>query len=436
MPFVLAPLVVVGAALLGLIASMGFSSIMRAIGNALPKINIHITTIDLGAPFLYVAGKIEPLIAHAFKSSWKHIASWIYGHAWTLVNLASPIVHAIGDIVDQVNHHTTTAIPNAVKSAVHAADAHANAVGSATLRDAHAKAAADMVEAKRYADAAIAAAEKLAHSDLATTEHNLAIRITRDEATIAGLVTTVQATIPAEISAAVHAASAGEVAKLNSDKAAINARINTVNDAITTTNQKVASANTAITSANAQIDALHSKLATLAQQEASATGAVKTALQSDMNAVAAELQGAQAAVADNTAAIAAATGTIDQLRTEIDTARGAIGTIDARTTLSAAQDGVLGIAAGASIATAVAAVGAEVANIAECAVTTCSGPNNLSSLLEKELPGILGIAKLAGLGAFIEQAIQDPGGTAAATSAVAGTLESAGMDMVDLIKAL
>lgn len=79
---------------------------------------------------------------------------------------------------------------------------------------------------------------------------------------------------------------------------------------------------------------------------------------------------------------------------------------------------------------------ATVTAVDTCVVTTCPGPRNLEGELRRLLPRLLGLASLAGIGTFIEQAIQDPGRTAAATNAVADTLEAAGMDLVDLIKAL
>lgn len=86
------------------------------------------------------------------------------------------------------------------------------------------------------------------------------------------------------------------------------------------------------------------------------------------------------------------------------------------------------------VAGAVAAIASE---FESCAVTSCDGPNNLSSLLK----GILGFASLAELGVFLDKVISDPAGAeaeyAGVFSGLASGVISSGTDVwADLEKVL
>lgn len=411
MPFALAPLGVSGLALIAFLTALIVTAILVMVIGKLPNVGIPFTSINLRNILNDAAGALEHQILDRFKSGFVHVGNWLYAHGWTLLAFLSPLVSVIGHLVDQVNHHTSTAIPGAVTDAVSKANTYADAAAARAKDQAVAAASADLTEAKNYADAVGQLMQQAAHSELATTEAALARRISSDEAVISQLITAAVVTIPKEITDAVNAARAADQAALANTASNLQTQITGLQSQIDRLSSAVSADESTIATALQSIDTLSKAESVDAQAIATQRGIIAQA-QND--------------IADNVTAI-------DQLRSQLDTARTGIDNITAAQTLTTAQDNVIGIAAGSTIAVAVGALATQVAaitsEIASCMVTTCDGPNSLRNVLPKMLRDLVAVGEFG----FLAEAIKDPIATAQALAPALEAIDAGANDTLDAI---
>jgi hypothetical protein len=175
---------------------------------------------------------------------------------------------------------------------------------------------------------------------------------------------------------------------------------------------------------DAHLGALYNELtgdvSSLEQQIGSAVAAVASTAAAHIAAVESELTGEIAQVGSTAADDVAALG------------RTLGGDIAAVPGLIAGDLTGLEAVLGAAITTAVAAVAVRVATLERCAVTTCSGPNEISGLLNT----LLGVGEFAAVFAFLAQIIRDPAGAEADYAGVIGGLFGTGQTLVDSLLSL
>lgn len=418
MPFVLAPMGAAGAALLAVLCAIALSFLIKAIASQVGNIKLPLgVVIHLGDILANAASSIEQAAVSAGVGLFTHIEQWVYGHAYALYNLADSTVRAIVNVTnhlaaladnvpimigyaEQLATQQVTNLGNAIEADVsqgvtyarlyltaanravwEAASGLAQTVGgnlaaiaSYAVDDAESYTDAAINNLTNYVNQQVTAAEKIASDALAQAQTQIGAAIAGVASTAAANLTSAENTLEGDINAAKAAASS-----------ALSSAETTIGGEITQTAATAASA-------------LASEATTLGGEIAS------TAATAASNLQAAE-QSIQGTI----------TGDITGLTSELDSDVGTLqGEIASEAQTFAGDLSNLQTVLTAAIASSIAGVAAQVAELEECAVTECEGPNNFGNLLQDAL----GIADFAAFAAFVAEAINSP-------SAAAGTFEDA-----------
>jgi hypothetical protein len=413
-PFVLVDLAGLGLALLCLLAAIALDYIIKAIASVLPNLSILGVGLNLANIFRSAADSAVSWMVDNTKQFWNDVANWVNGHAYLFTNAVTAIVGAVQHLGDQIAHLYTTVIPDAISTAEKSAKKYADDLISGVEKDI--KTAGDA------AGAALSAADRAIYSDIASTESTIktdllkaisssvdaAEKIAKDG--LADLRTYVDASVKTAEAAATKAvndlsrqvgtAIAGVASTAASDLAAAE---NTISGEISTVAQ------TAAADLSSTASTLTSEITSTGQSAAQALAGAESSLESDISTTAGTLSGD----------IATSAGQLyGDITSEAQTFAGDLTSLQ----------GVLT----AAIAAAVAGVVARVAELEECAVTTCDGPNNLSGLLNT----LLNVGEFAAVFAFLSQIVSDPAGAEAQYSGLIGGLYGEGHDLFDQLLSL
>lgn len=390
----------------------------------------------LAGAFGGVVGAIAEYVADRQHTYWNRISA--IARAWPYLFLGgiTGIINVLTHHASQLTHLNNTTIPQAANNAQTNAYNHADSLAASlqgnidqTITQEHHDVvslqnninsldnyvngpfATELNTAIRNAESG---AEAAAHAELASVEADLVRRIGSDEAIISNLQELTSVTLPAEIKAAIATAEAEAHGELTSTAAALTARLDDlqrqINDNAVLEQNALAAAEVAIGKQQA------ADLQTAEGYAAAQTAAAEVAAQTEIATEAAKAAGA---LATESAAVAV------QLQTLRDTE-----------TIQGANIGVLEQVTSVAIPASIAAVGVQVASIAaeigECMVSVCDGPNNWQNLLNTAL----GVASFAEIAAFLAAATKDPKGEAAALAGVASDTYNAGHALLDSLLSL
>lgn len=430
MPFVLYGLADGGWAVLALLLAIGGVLMIRAMQALIGNLPWPIG----GA----LNGALDPVlngIANWFttntKQYWGRVSNFFRAYGFIGVTLTASVIAALTHHASQIAHLNNTTIPQAANTAQSNSFAHADSLAGSlqdNLNVSIRTEAANVASLQNNIDGltnyvngtfhnqvnnAIAAAASgalaQAHAELATAESNLVARLASDEGIINNLTQLATVTIPSEIQAAIQAEDVKTSSALQASVAALQSKI----------------------------DDLQSQITTLATTEATALQNAESAIARQASADLSTAEGyaaAQAAAAEAAAQMEIATQAASDasaLQTQANAVAVQLETIHDTETIQQANIGTLQDVTSVVIPASIAAVATSVATItaefAECAVTVCDGPNNLSSLLGALTGGVT----LVELVQFFESVVSNPQGEAAAVAGVASGIYNEGHSLID-----
>jgi hypothetical protein len=364
---------------------------------------LHDLIVDIG----YIDNLIVSDIVHAIDHALRHVA---YLYNTTIPSAASDVQQFASDIVGSLRQDVSTdvSVINAGVQGVRDGISHFenyvnNQLAPSIEQDISQAASNALNTAEDYASQAT---------------HDLAAQMTAALGGVWSAISTLQTAVTQTLPDEIQRQAASDAAALQSGLQSVYADISNVTNAltgqITSVSQQDASAlSNALDNVNNKITSLGSSLTTNLQQAVSNLSNTITTTAGQVTAYA---------------------------QTQLDTAVGGvqqeITTLQqvAQVTLPAVLDTVPAtvITVPAAVAALAGSIAGLISEVDNCMVTTCDGPNNISSVLNKLWNGITDVGELG----FLAAAIKDPQGTAGGLEAVWDGVFSAAHDTFDALLSL
>lgn len=117
MPFVLEGLGATGAGMLLVLACIAGVYLIKALGAALPKLNLRVVTLDLGHVFDSIANPAISWITRVGAPLFAPLLAIFFGFAYLFEHIFGSTRDALSHHASQIQHLNNTVIPNAVKQA-------------------------------------------------------------------------------------------------------------------------------------------------------------------------------------------------------------------------------------------------------------------------------------------------------------------------------
>ena len=429
MPFALADIVPILAALLLLMLAICAAQLLAKINSVVPDPSI--LGYHVFGWFHSGITDLHQWANDAAAASIEVLHDVITDTGWLFKRLASSEVSVIRHVWSNLTHVANVVVVDATQAAESFATDAANAVeaqAQAWYNDARSYAGGlatslqDNID--RVIDVTIPQAVTTAFdrveanlsTDVTNLQHNItsvANDLANDLAYLEGILgplsTAVFSTIPAALALEALTEKQDNAATQAADAANLKSAVQTINGKISEINAEIGIQGVAIDTANQAIDSLDKTSATYGIDLANQLAAIDQA-QGNIDSL---------------------TNQADGLQTQATAAQSQLDVLKQTQAITLPGLPDLAIPGSLVVPVAVAGLASVVADIAteidRCMVTTCEGPNNILSLLN----GVLGGVQLAELAAFLAAAVHDPSGEAKVFASGASGLYNEGHALID-----
>ena len=408
MPFALADIVPILAALLLLMLAICAAQLLAKINSVVPDPSI--LGYHVFGWFHSGITDLHQWANDAAAASIEVLHDVITDTGWLFKRLASSEVSVIRHVWSNLTHVANVVVVDATQAAESFAPAAAHAV--------EAQAQAWYNDARSYAGGLATSLQDNIDRviDVTNLQHNItsvADDLANDLAYLEGILgplsTAVFSTIPAALALEALTEKQDNAATQAADAANLKSAVQTINGKISEINAEIGIQGVAIDTANQAIDSLDKTSATYGIDLANQLAAIDQA-QGNIDSL---------------------TNQADGLQTQATAAQSQLDVLKQTQAITLPGLPDFAIPGSLVVPVAVAGLASVVADIAteidRCMVTTCEGPNNILSLLN----GVLGGVQLAELAAFLAAAVHDPSGEAKVFASGASGLYNEGHALID-----